>query len=112
MTESNFKFFSNATEPRFSNPLVNTAGNDLYLEVSGEFTSCELKVYGVIGSMYTPSDTSNLTELAGINMTSLTVAQPITAKGVYAYSVAPFAAIVVELVSTDGSVEVFGRTTR
>ena len=112
MTESNFKFFTEVSEPKFSNPLYNSSADELYLEVSGDFTSCTLNVYGLMGSPYKPEDRSNLTKLAGVNMSNFAVTTSIQGKGVYAYSITPFSTIVVEVAAVDGSIDVFGRTTR
>ena len=102
----NFAFFKDASSAGESAVLNNpNRGSVLTIEVtgSGSFT---LAVKGMVNTENTPPVYTNL---AAIDMTTLSKAETITAPGIYAFGVDGINGIKAELSGVSGTVTVFGR---
>ena len=104
--ERSFVWFTNRSSPGMSNVLMNTQGDELWIEVGGDFTSmnAEVQIQTNNGSEFYPC--------AVIDTKDLSVCNSLARKGVYVCSISGAQNIRIELKTISGSVDIFSRSMR
>lgn len=96
-------FFDNTSQTGDSENMINTKGGVLTIQVFGETSSLSASVLGKVDIQ-----NGDFVPLAGINMSDYSLANTITAKGIYEYDISGIRLIKVNLASTDGNVSIKG----